>query len=88
MREGERREAGTDLCVSDMNQARFILLDLIAVSLTFFETFWKCEPLTYHFVSIIGIDKLVVIDAIACKSFHSLDCGMALVDGEDVVDRV
>ena len=39
-----------------------------------------------HLVAVVGVHKLVVVDAVGRVPFHALDCGLAGVEGDDVVD--
>jgi hypothetical protein len=49
-----------------------------------FEEFGEGEPLACHFVAVVGVDELVVVDAVSCVAFHAFDGGLAGVEGDDL----
>lgn len=42
------------------------------------------EPLACHFVPVIGVDELVVVDTVGCVAFYARDGGLAGVEGDDL----
>lgn len=42
------------------------------------------EPLAGHFVAVVGVDELVVVDAVGGVALHALDGGLAGVEGDDL----
>ena len=81
------REKNTNLFVSELNQARLILDNLVLLGLAILEQLRQSEPLPRHLVPVICIHELIVIDAIWCITPHFLDCRLATVKVEDIVDE-
>ncbi len=75
------------MCVSELNESRLILHNLIALVLTILEQFWQCKPLPRHLIPIIRIYELIIIHAVRCIPLDLLDCGPAAVEVDDVVDE-
>lgn len=48
------------------------------------EDFGKGEPLAGHFVAVVGVDELVVVDTVGGVAFDALDGGLAGVEGDDL----
>jgi hypothetical protein len=48
------------------------------------EEFGEGEPLACHFVAVVGVDELVVVDAVGCVAFYTFDGGLAGVEGDDL----
>ena len=49
-----------------------------------FEELGQGEPLPGHFVAVVGVDKLVVVDAVGRVAFYTIDGGVAAVEGDDL----
>ena len=77
----------TYLCVAELNESRLILHNLISLVLTILEQFWQCKPLSRHLIPIVRIHELVIIHAVRCIPLDLLDCGLAAVEVDDVVDE-
>jgi hypothetical protein len=39
-----------------------------------------------HLISVIRVDELIIVDTVCGVAFHALDCRLARVEGNDVVD--
>lgn len=52
------------------------------------EEFGEREPLAGHLVAIVGVDELVVVDAVRCVAFYAGDGGLAAVEGDDLDTRL
>ena len=78
---------GTNLLVSELDQTRLVLDDLVSLSLASVEQLGQSKPLPRHLVPIVRVDELIVVHAIRCIPPHLLDGGFAAVEVEDVVDE-
>lgn len=52
------------------------------------EEFGEREPLAGHFVAVVGVDELVVVDAVWGVAFYAGDGGLAGVEGDDLGGEV
>ena len=77
----------TNLCVSELNKSRLILHNLISLVLTILEQFRQGKPLPRHLIPIVRVNELIVIHAVGCIPLDLLDCGLAAVEVDDVVDE-
>ena len=77
----------TNLCVSELDKSRVVLHDLISLILASLEQLRQCKPLPCHLIPIIGVHKLIIIHAVGCIPLDLLDCGLAAVEVDDVVDE-
>ena len=75
----------THLLVPELDQIPIVGDDLVSLAFTGIEQLRQSEPLSGHLVPVVGIDELVVVDAVGRVAFHSLDRGLAGVEGDDVV---
>lgn len=48
------------------------------------EEFGEGEPLPGHFIAVVGVDELVVVDAVGRVAFYAFDGGFAGVEGDDL----
>lgn len=87
LRERARREWGTNLLISELNQTRLILHDLVPLGLAVLEQLRQSKPLPRHLVPVICVHELIVIHAIRCIPPHLLDGRPAAVEVENVVDE-
>lgn len=78
---------GPGLLVAELDEARLVLDDLVAVVGAVFEEFGQREPLPCHLVSVVGVHELVVVDAVRRVAAHFFDGGFAAVEVDDVVDE-
>jgi hypothetical protein len=65
-------QRATDLLVLELDHFIITADDLIPFVLGSLEKLRKCKPLSSHLVSIICVDKLVVVDAVRRVPFDSL----------------
>lgn len=49
-----------------------------------FEEFGEGEPLAGHFVAVVGVDELVVVDAVGGVAFYAGNGWVAAVEGDDL----
>ena len=77
----------TYLCISELNKSRLILHNLISFVLTIFEQFRQRKPLPGHLIPIVRIHELIIIHAVRCIPLHLLDCGLAAVEVDNIVDE-
>ena len=70
-----------------MDQVLVVRDDLIRLIDGRREEFRQGEPLRCHLVAVVGVDELVVVDAVWGVAFDALHGGLAGVEGEDVVDE-
>ena len=77
----------TYLCVSELDKSGLILHDLVSLVFTILEQLWQCKPLPRHLVPIIRVHELIIIHAIRCIPLDFLDCGLAAVEVDDIVDE-
>ena len=82
--QGERGKAY--LLIDKLNQTRLILHNLISLIPTILKQLRQRKPLPRHLIPIIRIHKLMIIHTIRCIQLHLLDCGLAAVEVDDVVD--
>lgn len=75
------------MCVSELNKSRLILHNLISLVLTVLEQFRQRKPLPCHLIPIVRIHELIIIHAVRCIPLDLLDCGLAAVEVDDVVDE-
>lgn len=75
------------LLILELDKILIVLDHLVALILRLFEELGKREPLSGHLVAVVGVDELVIVDAITCVSFHTFDGRLAGVEGYDVVDK-
>ena len=75
------------MCVAKLDQVAVVDYDLVSFILTCFEEFRQGEPLACHFVSVVGVYELIVVDTVRGVSLHSLDGGFTAVESDDVVDE-
>lgn len=83
----EKRPGGTNLLVSELDQTRLVLDNLVPFSLAPVEQLGQSKPLPRHLVPIVRVDKLIVVHAIRCIPPHLLDGRFAAVEVEDVVNE-
>ena len=76
----------TDLLISELNQTRLILHNLVPLRLAIFKQFRQSEPLPRHLVPVVRIHELIVVHAVGCVPPHLLDGRFAAVEVEDVVN--
>ena len=81
------RKGGTNLLVSELDQTRLVLDNLVFLVLAVVEQLRQSEPLPRHLIPIVRIDKLIVVHAVRCIAPHFLDGRFAAVEVEDVVDE-
>ena len=48
------------------------------------EEFGEREPLARHFVAVVSVNELVVVDAVRGVAFYAGDGGLAGVEGDDL----
>lgn len=77
----------THLSVLELNEITIVNDDLIAVVFTLAKTLWQRKPLSGHLVAIIGIYKLVIIDAVGSVTLNAFDCGLTTVESDDIIDE-
>lgn len=75
------------LLVLELDQVLVVLDHFVTLVLGLFEQLGEREPLSGHLVAVIGVDELVVVDAVTCVAFHTFDSRLAGVEGYDVVDK-
>ena len=73
------------LLVLELDEERVVCDDLVALVLAACEELGEGEPLAGHLVTIIGVDELVVVDAVWGVALYAATGGLAGVEGEDVV---
>ena len=81
----ERRE--TNLLISELDQARLILDNLVLLALAVLEQLRQGKPLPRHLVPIVGVHELIVVHAIRRIAPHLLDGRPAAVEVDNVVDE-
>ena len=84
---GDGSRGRTYLCVSELNKSRFILHNLISLVLTILEQLRQGKPLPRHLISVVCIHELIIIHAVRCIPLDLLDCGLAAIEVDDVVDE-
>ena len=75
------------MCVSELNKSRLILHNLISLVLTVLEQLRQGKPLPRHLIPVVRVHKLIIVHAVRCISLDLLDCGLAAVEVDDVVDE-
>lgn len=75
------------LLILELNEILVVLDHFVALVLGFLEQLGKREPLSGHLIAVVGVDELVIVDAVTCVSFHTSDSRLAGVEGYDVVDK-
>lgn len=75
------------LFVPELDQTRLVDHDLIPLALARLEQFGQGEPLASHLVSVIGIDELIVVDAIWGITLDTLNGRLTAIESYDVVDK-
>lgn len=73
------------LLVLKLYQVAIILDNFVTLVYGRIEEFGESKPLTGHFIPVICVDELVVVDAVGCVPFYTVDGGFAGVEGYDVV---
>lgn len=87
----DSRRLGDDLerpalLVLELDQVLVVLDHFVALIFGFFEQLGKREPLAGHLVAVVGVDELVIVDAVTRVPLDTLDCRLAGVEGYNVVD--
>jgi len=77
----------TNLLIPKLNQPFLVRDDLIPLAHALLEELRQREPLPGHLIPVVGVHKLVVVDAVWGIAFDALNGGLAAVEGEDVVDE-
>ena len=73
------------LSILELNKVSVVYDNLITLIPTLGEQLRQRKPLAGHLIPIVGVHKLVIIDAVRGIALHTLDGGMAAVEGDDVV---
>lgn len=90
--QGRGREGGnggrkTDLSILELNQPLLVHHDLVALILARVEQLRQRKPLPRHLVPVVRVHKLVVVHAVRRVPLHALDCRLAAIERDDVVDE-
>ena len=75
------------LGVLELDEIAVVDDDLVAFVVALLEEFGEGEPLAGHLVAVVGVDELVVVDAIGGVALDTVDCDVAAVEGNYVVDE-
>ena len=73
--------------VLELDEETVVGDDLVGLVLAFGEEFGKSEPLAGHLVAVVGVDKLVVVDAVGGVTLDATTGGLARIEGDDVVEE-
>lgn len=82
-----RKPQATYLLVLELDQVPVILDDLVTFVLTLLEELGQSEPLACHLVSVVGVNELVVVDAISCITLNASDSRLTAVKREDIIHK-
>ncbi len=77
----------THLFVLELDQSRLIDDDFIPFVLALLEQLGQRKPLPHHLEPIIDVHELIVVYAVFGVPFNALACGLARVQGDDVVEE-
>lgn len=79
--------AYTNLLVLKLDKVPLVLDHLIPFVHARLEQLGQREPLPSHLVPVIRVHELVVVDAVGRVALHPLDCRLAAVERDDVVNE-
>lgn len=93
--QAQAHETGDGGCLGDAAKGPGLLvleLDEVGVGADHFvafvyggaEEFGEGEPLPRHFVAVVGVDELVVVDAVGGVALYALDGRLAAVECDDL----
>lgn len=75
------------MCVSELDKSRLILHNLVPLILTILEQLRQRKPLPCHLIPIVRVHELIIIHAIRRIPLDLLDCGLAAIEVDDIVDE-
>ena len=75
------------LLILELDQVSVVLDDLVAFVLAVLEQLRKSEPLSSHLVAVIGVDKLVIVNAVRSVTLHASNGRLAAVQSDDIVNQ-
>lgn len=82
-----RKPQATYLLVLELDQVPVILDDLVTFVLTLLEELGQSEPLACHLVSVVGVNELVIVDAVGCVTLDASDSGLTAIEREDIIHK-
>ena len=78
---------GKYLSILELDQVSIVYDNLVPFISTLGEQLRQREPLPSHLIPIVGVHKLIIVDAVGGRALHALHGGMAAVEGDDVVEK-
>ena len=81
------KERATYLSIFELDQPRFVNHYLVSLVFARLKQLWQRKPLSRHLISVVCINKLIVVNAVGRVALYTLDGGFAVVEGDDVVDE-
>ena len=75
------------LFILELDEIAIVYNDLIPLVPALLEQLRQRKPLPGHLIPIVGVYKLIIVNAVRGIALHTLDSGMAAVEGEDVVQE-
>lgn len=82
-----RKPQATYLLILELDQVPVILDDLVTFVLTLLEELGQSEPLACHLVSVVGVNELVIVDAVGCVTLDASDSGLTAIEREDIIHK-
>lgn len=76
------------LLVLELNHVVVGADDLVRLVDRGIEEFRQGKPLSCHFVAVVGVHELIVVDTVWSIAFYALNCGLARVEGDDLWTKI